>query len=180
MTTEKLEEPILIPDHPERLMKTIGLCLALLLAEEGIPLGQHQYLWIRLTENRVISNSKYQGVSGDTLVILRGGRIIRVPLVEVVHLRVINGSSTLENVLIGCGSGLAVGALLGVTLPEKGSPEPGATTTLITLGVIGAVVGGVVNSLEKPGDVVDLSTMSVEEKREFVRAITKQGKDDGK
>lgn len=74
-------------------MKTIAIYLALLLMGEGVALAQDQYLWIRLTEDRVITNSKYQAASGDTLVILRGGRIMGMLLCEIVHLRVINRSS---------------------------------------------------------------------------------------
>ncbi|MBF8293729.1 MAG: hypothetical protein HW389_274 [Bacteroidetes bacterium] len=160
-------------------MKTVTLYFALLLIGEGFASAQDQYLWIRLTGNRVMTNSQYQAVAGDTLVILRGGRITRVPLCEIVQLRVINSSSTLKGVMIGSGSGLAVGALLGFSLQGKDGPGPGSVTTIIALGVIGAIVGGTASALEKPGDVVDVSGMSIEEKRVLVREMVKQSKIDG-
>jgi hypothetical protein len=158
-------------------VKTVTLYFALLLIGEGFASAQDQYLWIRLTGNRVMTNSQYQAVAGDTLVILRGGRITRVPICEIVQLRVINSSSTLKGVMIGSGSGLAVGALLGFSL--QGKDGPGSVTTIIALGVIGAIVGGTASALEKPGDVVDVSGMSIEEKRVLVREMVKQSKIDG-
>lgn len=155
-------------------MKRIIRLLSLLILMTGFLSGQDQYLWLRLSADRVVTNSKFRAVQGDTLIILWGGTVTPLPLSEVVQIRVMSGSSIFEGAMIGAGSGLAAGGLTGFTLQAMGKSGPSPATTMIAMGVIGAIVGATVSAIEKPGDLVDLSGKTVEEKRDIIRGIVLQ------
>ena len=77
----------------------------------------------------------------------------------------------LDGALIGGGSGLAAGAAVGYSLRvlDDQGVQPG--TLIVAFGVIGAIVGGTVAALEKPGDVIDLSAMNPEQKAILIQDL---------
>lgn len=152
-------------------MKQTIRLLSLLILVAGCLHGQDQFLWLRLSENRVITNAKFQTVVGETLIVVRAARITQVPLGDIVQLRVMNSSSMLEGVAIGAGTGLALGGLIGFSLQAMDKPGLPPVTTMVSLSLIGGIIGGTMAALEKPGDVVDMAGKSVEEKRDIIRAL---------
>jgi len=88
---------------------------------------------------------------------VRGGRVLALPLSDVVQIRAMNGSSIARDALVGAGSGLAAGTLTGYLLKTVGGSGSSPLTTIVAFTVIGGVVGGTISSLEKPGELVDLS-----------------------
>jgi hypothetical protein len=150
--------------------RTINVVLAFI-SLGGFLHAQERYLWLRLSDDRVVTNAVFQSFSGDSLNVSRGGRTLRVSLQEIEQVRILHESSIWKGTVIGAGVGVAVGGVVGIALRSADNPSPSPVTTTMVLGVLGAIIGSVSAAVESPGDVVDLVGNSVEDKREEIRKL---------
>lgn len=134
------------------------VALALLIAPDSVH-GQDQYVWLRLTGNRVITNAQYVSVSAESVRVVRGGMVVAVSLDEVVQIRFMKGSSMLEGAAVGAGVGLAAGAVAFASLHDAVANRTSATTTVVAFAFVGGLVGGTVAALQKVGEVVNLNQL---------------------
>ena len=156
-------------------MKQIIITLVVVITLASSVQAHEQFVWLRLVNDRVIVNATFERMSDDSLLIVRGNKKLTVLLQDVNQVRFIQGSSIVSGMAIGAGIGLLSGGVIGAIVhssdPTSWSPEVAATA----FAVIGGVVGSVISSFDQPGDLVDLTGKSVDEKREIIqRMLTKE------
>ena len=159
-------------------MKRMIVLLSVISVVVGCLHSQDQYLWMRLSENRAMTNALFQSLSGDSLVVLRGGRRVSVPLQEIVQIRLIRESSILEGAAIGSGVGLAVGGAVGFSLRAADKSGSSPLRTALMFGVMGAIVGSLSAALDHPDAIVHLAGMTVAEKRKMIETIVTKNQDE--
>jgi hypothetical protein len=121
--------------------------------------GEVLHVWLRLTDDRVITNARYQSVNAETLSVVRGGRLVGLDLQDVVQIRFMKGSSMLQGAAIGAGSGLAAGACVASLVHGFGGNSTSVSTTITAFAVIGGIIGGTIAALEKEGDLINLENL---------------------
>ena len=100
---------------------------------------QERYLWLRLTENRVVADASFESLGEDSLIVSRGGRRISVPLQELTQIRVIQESMILKGAAIGAGVGVAVGGVISFALQGGDKAQRSPLGTTLIFGVLGAL-----------------------------------------
>ena len=155
-------------------MKTVLLTLSLLMIDVADLRSQEISLWIRLSEDRVLTECKFCNVSNDTLYVSSGNQIVPIPLVQVCQIRGIKNSTVTEGVLMGSGCGVIFGSLLGLSLNTAEKPGPSTGATCLAFAVLGGIVGGVMTALEKPGELVTLEGKSVDEQIRLIRELVRR------
>jgi hypothetical protein len=139
--------------------------------------AQTKFIWLRLSNDQVMINVRYERLQGDTLVVLRGIKSVPVPLSTVTQIRVFGESSIIEDAILGTGIGLVGGALLGSILPASSSEGWSPLRTSLVFGVVGGIVGGVYGSLQNSEDIVDFRNRSTEEKIAILKKLLSDGLD---
>ena len=155
-------------------MKKQLICLVLVIMGRSDLRSQDISMWIRLSEDRVLTECRFCDVSNDTLYVVSGSRFESIPLIEVSQIRAIKNSSVTDGALLGSGCGVIAGTLLGLSM---NSTEKSSSTTIATcaaFAVLGGIVGGVVAALEKPGDLVSLQGKRADEKIRLIREAVRR------
>ncbi len=160
----------LVSLYPERnAMKTIAIIL--LTAGLNLPAAQCKELrlWLKLTGNRVMLDAVLVAVSGDTAVLNLEGRPRRLALREIEQLRLIREKSILEGALVGVGAGIVAGSIIGFLGRSMDDRPWNVKSASLTLGMMGGLVGTVVSSVPDAGDIIDVSSLSVEQRGEVLK-----------
>jgi hypothetical protein len=155
-------------------MKTVLLTLSLLMIGSDDLRSQEVSLWIRLSEDRVLNDSRFCDVNDDTLLVVSGNRLMSIPLTQVLQIRAIKDSSITNGILVGSGCGLVLGGLVDLSLSamDRSSSPKGATW--LACAVLGGIVGGTIAALEKPGDLISMEGKSSNEKTRLIRAVVRR------
>ncbi|MBI2619300.1 MAG: hypothetical protein HYW57_04405 [Ignavibacteriales bacterium] len=131
-------------------------------------LAQDHYLWLKLSENRVILNATWRGMEGDSLQLLSGGKSLFVPIEEIEQIRVMREGSIVEGAAVGAGIGLAVGMVAGFLARPVRDQNRTMETSALYIGIVGGIIGSVAGSLRDMEQAVPLEGKSVAEKRETI------------
>jgi hypothetical protein len=158
----------------EEKMKTALLTLLLLIIGSTELRSQEVSLWIRLSDDRVLNDSRFSDVNDDTLFVVSGNRLVSIPLTQVVQIRAIKDSSITNGILIGSGCGLVLGGLLDLSLSSMDRSSTPKEATWLACAVLGGIVGGTIAALEKPGDLVSLDGKSSNEKSRLISAVVRR------
>jgi hypothetical protein len=158
----------------EENMNRILLLAWLLTIGFGNVLSQDVSLWMRLTEDRVLNDSRFRYVNDDTLFVVSGNRFVSVPLVELVQLRAMRDSSITNGILIGSGCGLVLGGFIDVSLSTMDKPVNPRGVAWLACAVLGGIIGGTIAALEKPGDLISLEGMNSSEKARLISAAVRR------
>lgn len=153
--------------------KLITLLCSILLAGRFAE-AQDNFLWLKLSDGRVVINGEFRLINDDTLFVWAGMRNIELPLHDVVRVRIVQSSTMVEGALLGAGAGFGVGTAVGFFARSNGpdTEYPIGTTMIFT--VVGAVVGTVKTAFEKPEPIVDLNGKTNKQKRTIVEKLISQ------
>lgn len=91
---------------------TVLVTLLLMINQVLWPQSQNHFVWLRLSDERIIINAQFEQISTDSLIVLRGGRMTGIPLEEIIQIRVIREVSIINGMLIGAGAGIVAGAVI--------------------------------------------------------------------
>lgn len=150
--------------------KLIMLVLSLLIAGQFVK-AQDNFMWLKLSDSRVVINGKFRQLSGDTLFITNGMKEFSLPLKEVVRIRVIQGGTIMEGALLGAGAGFGVGTAVGFLARSSGPDTQYPLGTALIFTVVGGVVGTIKTAFDKPEPIVDLYGKTNEEKRVIIEKL---------
>lgn len=139
--------------------------------------AQERYVSLKLVDGRMVTNAQLDSVSSSSLVLARGGKSVRVPLDEIRQVRFINEPSIVQGAAIGAGIGLAVGGVVGFAVPSSEDGSRSRATSVMLFGILGGIAGSVSGFLGSSGDAVDLSKMSMTEKKEAIEKLLRQKSD---
>lgn len=149
----------------------MGLLVGLVLS--GLS-AQNQYLWIKLTDDRVVINAVFQELTEETIVVKSGMKRVELSLSEVDRIRVIQQSEILEGTLYGSAIGFGVGTAIGFAAQSNGTDRQNPLSTALIFTVVGGVVGTVKSAFEKPESIIDLQGKNVAEKRRTIESLLLQ------
>jgi hypothetical protein len=139
--------------------------------------AQDKFIWLKLSNDQVMINVRYESLQGDTLMVLRGMKDVPVPLSDITQIRVFGESSAVEDAILGTGIGLAGGATLSWALPESSRDGWPPLRTSLVFGIVGGIVGGVYGSLHNSDDIIDFRNRSTEEKIIILKKLLQEGPD---
>lgn len=147
---------------------TVLATLLLMINQVLWPQSQNHFVWLRLSDERIIINAQFEQISTDSLIVLRGGRMTGIPLEEIIQIRVIREVSIINGMFIGAGAGIVAGAVIGAIAKSSDPTSWSPAVAAFSFAIVGGVVGSVVSSFGQPGDVVDLKNKTAYEKREII------------
>ena len=153
--------------------KLIALGLFILIAGQ-FAAAQDNFLWLKLSDGRVVINGEFRQLNSDTIFITAGSKKISLPLREVERIRVIQGGTILEGTLLGVGMGFGMGTAVGFLARSTGPNTQYPLGTALIFTVVGGVVGTVKTAFEKPEPIVDLHGKTNEEKRMIIEKLVTQ------
>ena len=155
-------------------MKTTTMTFLMLAVTYSGLNGQDNFLWLKLSDDRVVINGEFRRLSGDTLFITNAMRGISLPLKEIVRIRVIQGGTIMEGALLGAGAGFGVGTAVGLLARSSGPDTQYPLGTALIFTVVGGVVGTVKTAFDKPEPIIDLYGKTTEEKRIIIEKLVAQ------
>ena len=151
-------------------MKTVAMVMVLCVGNQ-VTRGQDQYLWVKMSNSRVIINATFMKVNDDSLTIRRGAKGFSLCLYDVVQIRRVSESSLIQGAATGALVGSGVGAILGYASKPDASTHQFPATSVAIYAVVGAVVGTVQSAFDKPSPIVELSGRSNHEKATIIQQL---------
>lgn len=152
-------------------MKTMVRALSALLLVGQILVAQEYRLWIGLSGNRVLLDGVLRSVEEESITIEKDGRVLSVSLSEMEQCRVIRGGLITRGAVAGAGSGLLIGGLMGYLGSSGEDRDVRAGTAALAAGIVGAIIGSVIESAPNEGDMLNLREKTLAEKREILAEI---------
>ena len=152
-------------------MKT--MVVMVLFAAQTI-VAQEAHLWIGLSGNRVMLDAILRSVQDESVTVVSDGRIVDISLREIEQVRVIHGGLMMRGAAVGASTGFAVGGLIGFLGAPRDDRNTRIATTALAMGIIGGIIGSVIESMPDEGEILDLRGKTAAAKKETFEEILRQ------
>lgn len=129
------------------------------------------YAWVKLAGNRVLVNVQLLHLRADSLVVLRDGRPVVVPVSHILSIKILHESSILSGTAIGAGIGAFSGAAVGVVLSSDDKDTWNPVSTSLYGCVIGGIIGAVTSSAGNSERILDLERATMDERILMLTAL---------
>ncbi len=130
--------------------------------------SQNEYVWLKLTNGRVVINATIRTSSNDSIVVVRGTKKSSIAFGDIEKLRVIHESSLVTGAIVGAGIGAGIGAAVSTTASRESHSGLGPSNVLL-FGFLGGLIGAIGSSFDSPEEVIDLWGKSNAEKKEIIK-----------
>lgn len=127
------------------------------------------YLWLQLSNHRLVVNGEFESLAGDSLVVFVDGTQRLFDVEEVDEMRILREGSMWNATLAGAGIGVLVGGAAGFAAGSKDLRMWDARKGALVVGIIGGIVGSVAGSMPEPENILDLRGLDAAEKRGRIR-----------
>lgn len=154
-------------------VKKLPLVLSFLFITRASAQDMDHYAWVKLSGNRVMVNVQLLDLHADSLIVVRDGRPVVVPISYILGLKVLRGSSILGGTALGAGIGAFGGAALGTALSSGDNDSWNPVSASLYGCVIGGIIGAVTSSSGNTEMVLDLEKASMDERVLLLRDLIK-------
>lgn len=156
-------------------MKKLLLVTLFILITRASAQDADHYSWVKLSGNRVMVNVQLLYLRADSLIVMRDGRPVVVPISHIFSMKVLRGSSILGGTALGAGIGAFGGAALGTALSSGDENTWNPVSASLYGCVIGGIIGAVTSSAGNTEMVLDLEGATMDERilllRDFIEAL---------
>lgn len=156
-------------------MKTMVLTVFVLFSISSPLAGQEHHLWIGLSRHRVMPDVVLHTVQDEFVTVSSDGRVSKVWLVEVEQVRVIQEGLIMRGAAVGASVGVAIGGLVGFLGASRDDRNSRVGTTALVVGVMGGIIGSVLESVPEKGEIIELRDRAIDSKREVFEKILRSG-----
>lgn len=133
--------------------------------------GQEARLWMELTGDRIILDALLCSVGDDSVTLSMDGRARRFSLGEIEQIRVVREKSMVNGALAGAGVGIVAGGIVGSLGRSPDDTRVHVASAVLTLGMMGGIVGAVVASSPDQDELLDFSVLTLDQRKAFLHSL---------
>ncbi len=154
-----------------RSITCLVIAISLIIPAQAGAQNPDHYAWVKLSGNRVMVNVQLLSLRGNSLLVLRDGAIVEVPVDHILGIKVLTESSMLGGLAIGAGIGAFSGAAVGVALSQGDDNTWNPVSTSMYGCIIGGIIGAVTSTAGHSDRVVNLEHASGDERTLILRDL---------